>query len=67
MEALNNLTDEQLKARLIEEYTHADDNDVIFLLRDEMYERGFGVEDIVEVAIAALMRRTQSGHIVSLN
>lgn len=67
MEALQYMTDAQLKMRLIEEYTRADDGEAIMLLRDELYNRGYEWSDIVELAIAALLRRTQVGMLHSLN
>lgn len=67
MDALQYMTDEQIKTRLVEEYTRADDGETILLLRDELYNRGYEWADIVELAIAALMRRMQVGGTYSLN
>lgn len=53
------LSDAQLEKRLVEAYIFQDESDEINRLKTTLYERGYGWSDIVELALASLVRRDQ--------
>jgi hypothetical protein len=55
------LSDEQLKARLIDAYTDSDAGALIEELKSELYRRGYDRDEIITLAVIALLRRAHAG------
>lgn len=51
------MTDDELKAALVNAYVQHDDSPEIQEMKAELYHRGYEWEDIVVLALASLLRR----------
>jgi len=61
MNPYQNMTDNQLRAQLLDEYSHAQraypESPNVDSLKRELYRRGYRRTDVVTIALAALIQR----------
>ena len=53
----NAMSDDELKAKLVDAYIDQDDSPDIRHLKGELYRRGYQWGEIVELAVVSLLRR----------